>query len=63
MTVKAISQCILHIKLEWSFWGMQVESQLELAKGLSESLDNRLFLKREDLQPVRLSCLTLCLPW
>ncbi len=32
---------------------MQVESQLELAKGLSQSLNNRLFLKREDLQPVR----------
>ena len=31
---------------------MQVESQLELAKGLSHSLNNRLFLKREDLQPV-----------
>ena len=31
---------------------MQVESQLELAKGLSQSLNNRLFLKREDLQPV-----------
>lgn len=31
---------------------MQVESQLELAKGLSHSLSNRLFLKREDLQPV-----------
>ena len=46
--------CTLHLAdLEWSFWDMQVESQLELAKGLSESLDNRLFLKREDLQPVR----------
>ena len=31
---------------------MQVESQLELAKGLSHDLNNRLYLKREDLQPV-----------
>ena len=46
--------CTLHLAdLKWSFWAMQVESQLELAKGLSESLDNSLFLKREDLQPVR----------
>jgi hypothetical protein len=32
----------------------QVETPLELASGLSLSLDNRLFLKREDLQPVSL---------
>lgn len=30
----------------------QVETPLELAAGLSLSLGNRLFLKREDLQPV-----------
>ncbi|CAL5220401.1 g2410 [Coccomyxa viridis] len=33
-------------------YDVAVESQLELAKGLSQSLNNRLFLKREDLQPV-----------
>lgn len=35
-----------------TLWPVQVESQLDLAKGLSNSLNNRLFLKREDLQPV-----------
>lgn len=34
---------------------LQVETPLELASGLSLSLDNRLFLKREDLQPVAYS--------
>ena len=57
------STCVLQLyELKWSFWDMQVESQLELAKGLSESLENRLFLKREDLQPVRPSYSALCLP-
>ena len=53
MTLWVIPPSTLHYKLEKSSWDMQVESQLELAKGLSETLDNRLFLKREDLQPVR----------
>ena len=38
---------------------MQVETPLELASGLSLSLDNRLFLKREDLQPVAHSTILL----
>lgn len=38
--------------LNWMWGGGQVETPLELAAGLSLSLDNRLFLKREDLQPV-----------
>ncbi|BDA45868.1 Threonine dehydratase [Coccomyxa sp. Obi] len=33
-------------------YDVAVETPLELASGLSLSLDNRLFLKREDLQPV-----------
>ena len=38
----------------------QVETPLELAAGLSLSLNNRLFLKREDLQPVRGQACPLC---
>jgi hypothetical protein len=36
----------------FALWVWQVETPLELATGLSLALNNRLFLKREDLQPV-----------